>query len=265
MLTEQDKQELQQWVEQKQASFTASCPVCKGTGTVAHDAAGQGIVFIDVRCDTCDQRSKLRRVGELYRLNVPAEYRFATLRTLEPSLNSSLSLERQRKVIDRIKADPESGYAFFGAPGIGKTVWTTALYGRALWKQETLEDIPRSRYYPVWRITTKRMLDEHTVYATTNFESELDRRISQPTVTAQKIAYIRTHQGQVPRLFLEEIDKVKETDSRRSNLFEILDALQAHGGQIVINSNLHTEEFAERFGADLWWRIQKMSAVIDLF
>src|SRR5215472_9940037 len=127
MLTEQDKQELMLWVQEKQAIFTASCKVCKGTGKVTEDIDGHPIY--NVHCGACDQQSKLRRVGELYRLNVPAEYRFATLRNLEPSLKSLLSLERQKKVIDRIKADPESGYAFYGAPGIGKTVWTTALYG----------------------------------------------------------------------------------------------------------------------------------------
>jgi hypothetical protein len=58
---------------------------------------------------------------------------------------------------------------------------------------------------------------------------------------------------------------LKETESRRNTLFEILDTLQANGGQVVINSTLTAEEFAEKFGADLWWRIKKMAKVMSLF
>jgi DNA replication protein DnaC len=263
-LTEKEIEERQEWVDKRQAAFTARCEVCKGTGKMRHE-----IVPIDFNCDACDKRQELALVAELYWRNVPSEYRFATLSTLKPSEMSALSLERQQAVLDLIKAESESGYAFFGQPGIGKTVWTTALYGRALWRHIVTPypgDPSKRRFrLPIWRITTKQMLDEHTAYATTNFESELDRRINQPTITAAKIAHVRMAQLETPRLFLEEIDKVKETESRRNTLFEMLDTLQANGGQLVINSNLHPEEFAERFGADMWWRIEKMTKVVSLF
>jgi DNA replication protein DnaC len=152
-----------------------------------------------------------------------------------------------------------------GPPGIGKTVWTACLYRRAMWNH-LAEGVPARghgrRYFPVWRLTTKEMLDEHTEHALKQAEEDwIDRR----RVTAEKVNHLRTQQGLTPRLFLEEIDKVKETESRRANLFSILDAMMAQQGQLVLNSNLTPEEFSERFGADLWWRIEKASTVVDLF
>jgi hypothetical protein len=171
-------------------------------------------------------------------------------------------------MINLLKMNPDLGYSFFGPPRAGKTVWTMALYGHALWRHITTPYEGASRkekYLPVWKITTKQMLDEHTVYATTQWEDEVDRRLNQPTITAAKFAYVRNVQRTTPRLFLEEIDKVRETESRRNNLFEVLDGLKSNEGQLVLNSNLTPEEFAEKFGADLWWRINEMTKVVSLF
>lgn len=260
MISELDQQEIQAWVDIKQSRLTQNCCDCKGEGHVEHYVVEGGTHHITTLC-RCNHRDELRVLGELIWENVDPAYRFVTLGSLEPSDKSSLSLERQVKVLTLLRAKPDDGYALFGAPGIGKTVWTTALYVRALFKR----GLERRKYFNVMRLSTKRMLDEHTAYATTQFENDLDRALNQPSVTAARIHHIRQEQGEVPRLFLDEIDKVKETDSRRNNLFEILDALQSNGGQLVVNSNLRPEEFAEKFGADLWWRINKMATVVSLF
>jgi DNA replication protein DnaC len=66
-------------------------------------------------------------------------------------------------------------------------------------------------------------------------------------------------------LFLEEIDKVKLTDSRVGNLFEVVDALYENMGQLVINSNLTPEEFQSQFGSEFARRISEMCKVVNLF
>ena len=83
-------------------------------------------------------------------------------------------------------------------------------------------------------------------------------------MTVEKIAHIREY-GRTPRLFLEEIDKVKETESRRANLFEVLNAMHDYDGQLVVNSNLTPKEFEKQFGDDLAWRIGDMCKVVNLF
>lgn len=268
VLTEEEQKHMQEWIDKRQARFTARCLRCKGEGRV--DIAPVSPKFkVNTICDGCDLRDDLRRVAQLYWTNVPQAYRFATLSVLQPSGKSLLAMERQQAIIHAIKRNPDIGWSFFGAPGIGKTVWTTALYGNALWKNFTAPYEGKGRrpkYNAVMRTTTKKMLDEHTAYSLkSDWEDEIDKILELPTITADKINYVRTQQKQTPRLFLEEIDKVKETESRRNNLFEILDMLQSVDGQLVLNSNLTPEEFAERFGADLWWRIKKMTKVVSLF
>lgn len=220
-----------------------------------------------LEAQAADERLELFR--KIWHEGTPEEYRFARLWTLEPSEKSALAPERQQKVIELIKGAPDSGYFFLGPPGIGKTVWTAALYRHALNVHLAKGDAApygTRRYFPVWRITTKRMLDEHTEYALHQADmDELDRRCNMPTVTPEKIAHVRNHQKIAPKLFLEEIDKTKETEARRANLFAVLDAMMAHQGQLVLNSNLTPEEFAERFGADLWWRIEKAAQIVSLF
>jgi hypothetical protein len=261
-MTDLEFNEQKQWVERQQAAFSSWCPKCQGTREIMKPTV-PGYPDMHMACTYCDMSTPLWRVADLYWANVPAAYRFVTLSTLQPSEKSRLPLGRQQAIISAVKADPESGYAFFGPPGIGKSVWTTALYGRALWRQ--VKSHERSKYFPVWRISAKQMLDEHTEYAMGQFEDEIDRVLGQPTVTVEKIKHIRGAQHQVPRLFLEEIDKVKETETRRNNLFEILDALQAAEGQLVLNSNLSYPEFVERMGPDMQWRIEKMAKIVSLF
>lgn len=221
---------------------------------------------IRARLDAEAADKYLGRVRAIWEAGTPEEYRAFKLSALEPSEKSALSLERQRKVIDMVKAEPLGGYFFMGPPSIGKTVWTACLYRHALKvhlaEHELVNAACLRRYFPVWRISTKQMLDQHTEHALRQAEEDyIDKR----QVTAEKIAHVRSQQKLTPRLFLEEIDKTKETEARRANLFAVLDAMMAHRGQLVLNSNLTPDEFAERFGADLWWRIEKTSTVVSLF
>ncbi len=258
-------EEQRAWIDERQAVITSRCEVCKGTGRTDYHPVEGSVAVLDVRCDNCDVREPLRLVARLWWENVPPAYRFATLSGLQPSEKSILPLERQARILDNLRKEPDIGYSFFGPPRTGKTVWTTALYGRALWRHILAVPPEYQKYFPILRISAKQMLDEHTAFATGNYADEWERMFAQPTVRAEKIARIRQQQGQVPRLFLEEIDKIAETDSRRNNLFEILDALKNNEGQLVLNSNLTPQEFAGKYGADLWWRINEMTKVVSLF
>ncbi|HVO78839.1 MAG TPA: hypothetical protein VMT39_02365 [Candidatus Bathyarchaeia archaeon] len=261
-LCEKDQQWLDEFVAKYQANATAACPACKGSGKVEDNDLP---ITRMVTCCDCGVKRWTRVAAEQRLLNIPSEYRGFTLDTLGPSPLSKLPPDRQARVIDHLKSHRADGYAFFGPPAIGKTVWTTALYSQALWDLLRAGEPQRWKHFPVWRISAKRLLDEHTEYAAAQFDDDLDRMFERPTVTAEKITHVRSGQEQTPRLFLEEIDKTKETEARRANLFSVLDALMASGGQLVVNSNLRPREFSERFGEDLWWRLQKTCTVMDLF
>jgi hypothetical protein len=118
----------------------------------------------------------------------------------------------------------------------------------------------------VWRIGAKKLLDQHTEYSMKRFDKDEDGAYtaSEPDVTADKIHRFRKL-GVRSKLYLEEIDKVVQTDARSNNLFEIIDALHEEEGTIVLTSNLRPEEFTARFGEQFTWRLGERSKVINLF
>jgi hypothetical protein len=163
-------------------------------------------------------------------------------------------LERQQTILDMLRANPEDSYMFFGPPHAGKTVWTTALFIQNLWLHY-MRDGGHDRHtncagrLPVWRITAKTMLDQHTDYAMRRYkkDDEGSSTAVEPDINAEKIIKLR-HNGVRFKLYLEEIDKLSQTDARRNNLFEIINTLHEQEGVLVLNSNLKPEEFALQFG-----------------
>lgn len=279
-LQEEFGKESYDWFVEKATPRLESCPYCKGTGSVRvpNDILNEGWAtqgkqtnFTHMEaCQYCyDYVAKLTMFVKLWIKTVPPAYRKFFLRTLQPKEGLSVPTDRQRTIIDYVRANPDQGYAFFGPPNAGKTVITSALYTEALWN-ETVKapqyDLKAKKYFPVWRISTKKMLDEHTDWSMhrNDPEPEFGSGIPYPTVTVEKIAYVR-QQNRTPRLFLEELDKVKETEARRYNLFEILNAIHDHEGILVVNSNYSMTEFIAMFGDDLGWRIRQRCKIVDLF
>jgi hypothetical protein len=260
----------------------SACLFCQGTGTITmpNDLLNDGWAqqgkqtnfTKQVGCWSCyEYIDRLTTFIKMRKKNVPPVYRKMFLRTLQPfeGVSSRVPMERQQTIINGLRANPDAGYAFFGPPNIGKTVMTVALYMEQLWK-ETVNaprlDLKAKKYFPVWHISTKTLLDEHTNWTMhrNDPEPEFGLGVLEPTVTVEKIAYIHEH-GRVPRLFLEEIDKVKRTEARRANLFEIINAIHDYEGQLVVNSNYSPKEFAQEVGDDLAWRINDMCKKVILF
>lgn len=61
-----------------------------------------------------------------------------------------------------------------------------------------------------------------------------------------------------PRLFVEEIDKVKEGSEWANNiLFTLFNAVDKHKGQLVFDSNLSKQQFLNRFGEPIARRVKE--------
>jgi len=88
----------------------------------------------------------------------------------------------------------------------------------------------------LWRMTAADMLSETQAY-------EVGRREDLPSITVDKIRRARDR-GYKPRLFLEEIDKVKGTEFRLNVLSSLINAVYEQEGQLVVNTNLTPNEFA---------------------
>jgi hypothetical protein len=192
---------------------------------------------------------------------VPPDFVNIDLASLSPSPKSSMSLERQAKVIGMLKERPAESWAFFGEAGTGKSTWMHALYYHGLLCQCVEEESGKNPNVgmgcsgPVVYISAKRLLDQHTDWAMNKNNPESNVR---PPVLSVELIERRYKNGCRAHLFLEEIDKFRGTEAKYSNLFEVLDALTNYRGQLVMASNLTWDEFKAGFGLELARRIEKL-------
>lgn len=271
--------EAYQWFVAKAEASLASCPDCNNQGEISVPDTTRNEAFqrrdgvatnykVARACGNCERHTRLLEEFALaYFECVPPAYRWCTLSRLKPCEGTKeiVSLERQQTILDMLKTEPEGSYVFFGPPHAGKTVWTTALCIKNLWLHYIRDGGHRGRM-PIKRITAKKMLDQHTDYAMRRYEKDLDGDsvAVEPEVTVENIIKLR-QKGVKFRLYLEEIDKIAQTDARRNNLFDIINTLHEQEGVLVLSSNLRPEEFSVQFGEDFAWRIGHKCKTINLF
>ena len=258
-----------EWFVNRAERRIANCTDCNGSGTVMMpDPIGiWRIGLVSTTCPNCDEFvGGLIAFTKAYFETVPPAYRHITLRTLEPTPQSPVPLERQADIIAVLKANPDKIYAFFGKPGASKTVWATALYAEILYRQY-MRPHPRWKWFPVIHLSLKKMLDQHAEYAIRRNDpdwTDLDRTLNAPDVTADKIRAV-TQTGDKYRLFLEDMNGGEGTDRRRADLFDVINAIYENDGQLVITSNLTPAEFKRQYGDDLFWRITERCTVVEVF
>jgi hypothetical protein len=206
----------------------------------------------------------------LYFDSVPPKYRGLYFSNLSASTKSSLPIETQNEIIKMLKANPDSSYAFFGPAGTSKSTWLAVMYVNQLWRY--VMDGERNplgkklKWFAVQRITAKRLLDQFSDHALhkNDQQNENSPIVTEPAVTREKIESC-TKNGVKFRLFLDELDKIKETETRYMSLFDVIDAIYEHEGQLVVNSNLSPLEFEKQFGAQFTRRITEMCSRVNLF
>jgi hypothetical protein len=256
------------------------CPLCgelQGFGEIRREERNENgdVRHTTMPCDCGLYKTFWRELSKA----LPAHERQVRLRELRVSEKSQLPFHVQEKVIATLQASPDASYAFFGPAGTSKTTYTAALFREALWQQI------KARWYQhqdrssacnwerhpvdgIWRVSAKTLMDEFVAEATS--KDALDGKPISPVVNRAKIVSA-TGSGYRPRLFLEEVDKVKYTEFKANALFEIIDAIYENEGQLVVNSNLPLARFAglfdEEMGPAIIRRIGELchNTVIDFF
>jgi DNA replication protein DnaC len=250
-----------------------TCKTCNGTCEVMarnenleHGWRNQGKevtepIMTPVGCPDCRRyASRMEYFSQKFFLAVPPRYQGCIFSQLEPSPKSRVPLQRQQEIMDDLRAQSDQSVAFFGPPGTSKTTWMTAMYAQMCW-WESGQSLATTGSL-VYRYTTKALLEQFTQWQTRTGKE--DEFIPAPRMSRERIEKV-SRLGAKMHLFLEEIDKVKLTDSRVGNLFEVVDALYENMGQLVINSNLTPEEFQSQFGSEFARRISEMCKVVNLF
>lgn len=207
--------------------------------------------------------------------NIPTKYKDFKLETLQPSDKSRLPLDEQRKLYDELREHPLDGYAFFAPAGFSKTVSSTVLYRKAVaenmtkwWKtiytqndyqaMEWRSAKPGSRewYNPppdiprifVWRKSMPELLQQH-------FDM-FEGRDVKPDITIEKIDQ-GVKKGLTPRVFIEEIDKVKPSDFSVNQIFRLFNVIDCHQCQLVFDTNLSKRQFMDTFGEAIYRRVKE--------
>lgn len=228
------------------------CPKCSGKGGYTFTPEGSNrVCWSDCECVI------LQLWWEKFSSAIGRHDQFANLKTLAPSPKSNLPVVSQEKIIAALRANPGDSYTFFGPAGTSKSTFCAALYREALKKS----------LHSTWHVSAHTLMEEFHADSMGK-ESEDGRRAPAPTVTIQKIKSA-VSKGQTPRLFIEEIDKVKWSDFKTNHIFRIIDGIYQAKGQLVINTNLTPEQFEAMFspecGPAISRRVLEMCKVYNLF
>lgn len=245
----------------KTEKFFDACQKCKGTCAVQATDGLLGHFKALQSCPACSLYARrMRNFCNKFFTSVPPRYHGCIWSDLQPSEKSTASLDAQKEQIDYLSLHSDHSAAFFSPPGTGKTTWMTAMYAQMCW-WETSVDLSRTGTL-VYRMTTKAMLDQFTQYAMHG--NDPDNPADPPRLSRERIESV-TRLGARMHLFLEEVDKVNQTDARMANLFEVVDALYENMGQLVISSNLTPQQFQEQFGEVFARRIGEMCKIVNLW
>jgi hypothetical protein len=220
-------------------------------------------IMTPVGCPDCWRyASRMEYFSQKFFLTVPPRYQGCIFSQLKPSPKSVVPLERQKEIMEDLRAHPDQSVAFFGPPGTSKTTWMTAMYAQMTWAETGISLAGTGSL--VYRMTTKALLDQFTQWQLHGGDPDHRFEVMPPRMSRERIEK-NARLGVRMHLFLEEIDKVKVTDSRASNLFEVIDALYENLGQLVLNSNLTPAEFQKQFGSEFARRISEMCKIVTLF
>lgn len=198
---------------------------------------------------------------------------------VQPSSNSTISIERQQQIINlinaKLAANPQQGFCFIGSPGSGKTFLMKAIRKAVL--QEMAE--------------TNKTIDDYICPPITTLgewqEANLDRVRGNKfagyfdLMTAKKIKRIaELNNGWEGRrrtihYFLDEFDSqptVSEFSSSNLQIFvnaiydnapRIREGNEQDFVQLVISMNKSLKEFEESYGLHITRRITEMCVCID--
>jgi hypothetical protein len=192
------------------------CPCCNDSGQyfIAFESASTGKWYNVGRFCSCAFYKEFFRQ---YLKAIPSHYQYANLKTLQPSDRSMLPPDYQAELLKEMREHP---FAFFGPAGTSKTTFSAALYRAALYedmRERYLKGRMLNHDISCWRITVKQLTDEAVAFATAKDFKDEDgvwHRAKEPTVSRRKIVALK-HKGYRPRLFLEEIDKMKGSEFKQ--------------------------------------------------
>jgi hypothetical protein len=176
----------------------------------------------------------LRRALARNQLSViPPAFGMPRLRRLKPRPDLH---PNQTTAIPFVQAHPNDSFLLTGKNGTGKSHIGWAIYRNALASRR-----------PVIACTVRDLLAEYRRVEVGVLEGET---LKSPRVTAENLR----KPGKPWLLFLDEFEKARPSEFASEQLFNLLDAANAFGHQIVVTSNLSNEQLRHHWGRidEIW-------------
>jgi len=182
-----------------------------------------------------DEQNRIMRsrIEEIWRRKVPERYQSVRLKSLTPSPKSHMPEDKQRVIIEIMQKAPAAGYAFLSPQGWSKSTFLYALYRRALLDNAwdvAMDPIRHRGLHPVVFYEAKELMDRIQAWKVGDADA--------PEVTAKRIERLKVDHGITTHLFLDEFEKVKKSEFRMAEMYDIINACYKHNAQLVIAGNM---------------------------
>jgi len=267
------RQQTKQWVSQVAASQPTEaellaaalgnipCPACADTRELKGINYGKDTGYYEPNQHISCWCRYPRAIQAEVDLLVGKRYRGYDFRTIQPSgelkqpklqqkqewqeIFQTLEQDKQAKRTNPEKYQPHN-FLFAGSAGTGKSTTASMIAREALrldWDKPTGIEYAANPARWVWVVDCQELFDQYTAWATSRFS---EKPAPEPAVTVAKVEKAAAR-GCTPTLILEELDKGKLTESRFTFLFQLVNAFDRNGGQLVITTNRTMDRFPALF------------------
>jgi hypothetical protein len=241
-----------------------ACAYCKSTnggGTWFRECFGRETgdrALLEYDCPCWIIRTYVRERLQ----HIPPIFRDFKLPDLQPYKGSKVPEHQQKKNIAFLQKNSTLSYLFQGPPNSSKTVYQMCLVDKALfefamWRYERRE---QRRMKGVWVLDTSTYLSHVQASANGKLVPKVLESGETIMVDAPPPPILLQHlkdnleAGWKPRVFLLEVDKVGIlTETRKKDLFHLLNMIHEHKGQVVADTNFREGQLKTWFsgGDDL--------------
>lgn len=172
-------------------------------------------------------------------------HRAARLATPAPTDKIAVPKDRQTRSIELIREHRDGSLVLYGAPNSGKTFLAAAIFTEAV-SDWTDGDKFSATACPATFADANTLLDECMAYNSSRTSTDEDKVVAVPTVTPGMAKAARAA-GLKPTLVLDDLHRIKATESRTAALVAILKAYRDEDARIVVTSSLAPGELAARW------------------